>query len=93
VGGELTIFEFQGNKLLEGATNLNTCRSNLNFNYASGDQTIVDHRVCANTVIIVRKVVVEKSRFIYETIGCCTVIICCTVVMCCIILSCALVFR
>ena len=108
VGGESTIFEFQGNKLLEGATNLDARYSN--FNYVTGDQTIIDRRVYANTVVVIEKVVVvekvvekvvivekvvgvEKSRSVCETIGYCAVVICFTVVVGCIVLGCALVFR
>jgi hypothetical protein len=47
------IFELQGNKLLEEATNLDACRSNFNF---FGDQTII----YANMVVIVEKVVVVQ---------------------------------
>ena len=60
MGGESTIFEFQGNKLLEGATNVDARCSDFNFNNASGDQTIIDRRVYANMAIFIEKVVDEK---------------------------------
>ncbi|KIM71887.1 hypothetical protein PILCRDRAFT_16636 [Piloderma croceum F 1598] len=56
VGGESTIFEFQGNKLLEGATNVDARHSN--YNRVSGDQFIVDRRVDVNTVIVIENVTI-----------------------------------
>jgi hypothetical protein len=52
----LTIFEFQGNKLLAGATNLDARHSN--FNRVFGGQSIVDRRVDVNAVIVVENVAV-----------------------------------
>ena len=56
MGGESTVFEFQGNKLLEGATNLDARFSN--YNRASGGQSIVDRRVDASTVIMIENLAI-----------------------------------
>ena len=60
MGGESAIFEFQGNKLLEGTTNLDARHSD--FNHASGDQwqSLVDSRVVVNWNVII--VIEDPSR-------------------------------
>jgi hypothetical protein len=60
VGGDSTISEFQGNKLLEGATNLDARDSN--FKHASGDQSIADHRVNANTIVVIENVTIVTEN-------------------------------
>src|SRR6202051_4882327 len=56
--GESTRFKFQGNKLLEVATNLNARHAN--FNHASGGQSIVDCRVDTNTVVVIENVAISS---------------------------------
>jgi hypothetical protein len=79
VGGESTLFEFQGNKLLERAAHFDS--RNSAFTHAFGDQT----NIVNTNIIVIEKlvvvVVVEKPR-LFETIGCCTVAVCCTAIIC-----------
>ena len=60
--GESTRFKFQGNKLLEVSTNLDTHHAN--FNHASGGQSIVDHRVDANTVVVIENITIVIENII-----------------------------
>jgi hypothetical protein len=60
VGDKLTIFEFQGTKLLEGATNLDARYSN--YNRASGGQSIVDCSVYADTVIVIENTAIVNEN-------------------------------
>lgn len=54
MGSESAVFEFQGNKLLEEATNTDARHSN--FNHTLGDQYIVD--TDANTVVVIKNVAI-----------------------------------
>ena len=50
------LFEFQSNKLLEGATNFDG-RFSI-YNHASGGQSIVDHRVDASAVTMIENLAI-----------------------------------
>ena len=90
MGGESTIFDFQGNKLLEGATNTDARHST--FNHPSGHLYIFN--VDANMVIVTRNTTIVKGTLsrmplrerrrgnvIYEAIVRGTIVICCAVIV------------